>query len=219
MEPIPKPSNPFIADTGALALPSFGEWFFLPGDWLIYVLASRVPSVAELLQIGPADYGGKLAGFAAWIFWLLLAIALITVTAAVRRFDRALTGGIVGAAVELRRRLRMALVRVRHRRTGREHLAQPAIDVGELPSLRRDELRALELHAKLAPGFALAVSEIADELQLRVHQARALLERLQQLGLLRSTVGGLDGETAYTLSAAGRALLEMYSARLRPARG
>jgi hypothetical protein len=217
MESIPKPSNPFVADTGALVLPSFGEWFLLPGDWFIYLLASRAPSVAELLRVGPADYGGTLAGFVAWIFWLLLFIAAIATTAAVRRFDRALTSGIVGAAVELRRRVRMALVRARYRRKGREHLARPQVDVAELPSLRRDELRALELHARLAPGFALAVSDVAEELHVRAHQARASLERLQQLELLRATVGGLDGETAYTLTAAGRALLEMYRARPRPA--
>jgi len=38
---------------------------------------------------------------------------------------------------------------------------------------------------------------------------------LQKLNLLRATVGGLDGETAYTLSPAGRTLLQVRHARPR----
>ena len=100
METIPTPPNPFVAD-GALAIPSFEQWFFLPGDWGLYLLASRVPAVAEFLGIGAADYGGTLAGFLAWIIWLLLAIALIAATSAVRRFDRAVTRGIADGVAEL----------------------------------------------------------------------------------------------------------------------
>ncbi len=64
--------------------------------------------------------------------------------------------------------------------------------------MSRDEERALELHARLAPGFALAVSDVAEELDVRVYEVRSVVERLQRLKLLQSTVGGLDGETAYT---------------------
>jgi DNA-binding MarR family transcriptional regulator len=181
------------------------------------VLASRVPAAAEVFQVSAADYGGTLAGFLAWVCWIVLAIAAIAATSALRRFDRALTGHIVGAALEVRRRVRMAFAFARYRRKVRGRRKEPSFYVGEEPSLGRDELRALELHAKLAPGFALAVNDIAEELDARVHEVRAALERLQKLQLLQSTVGGLDGETAYTLTAAGRALLQMRHARPRTA--
>ena len=103
METLSTPPNPFVAD-GALAVPSFEQWFFLPGDWGLYLLASRAPAVAEFLGIGAADYGGTLAGFLAWIIWLLLAIALIAATSAVRRFDRTITRGIADGIAELKRR-------------------------------------------------------------------------------------------------------------------
>ena len=70
MEPIPTPPNPFVARRGHARVPSFEEWFFLPGDWVVYLLASRAPAVAEFFGIGAGDYGGTLAGFLAWIFWL-----------------------------------------------------------------------------------------------------------------------------------------------------
>jgi hypothetical protein len=217
MEPIPKPANPFVPDTGALVLPSVAESFFLPGDWLIYLLASRVPAAADLLQVGPADYGGTLAGLLSSAVWLVLAIGAIATTSAVRRFDRALTSTVVGAAIELRRRVRMALAFARYRRSRHRARKEPSFEVGELPSLRQEELRVLELHARLTPGFAMAVGGVAAGFEVPGHEARALLERLVQLRLLQSTVGGLDGDTAYTLTAAGRALLQLRYARARSA--
>jgi hypothetical protein len=217
MESIAKPLNPFMTDAGDLALASIGDVFFLPGDWLIYLLASRVPGAAELLDLGPGDYGGTLAAFVSSAAWLVLALGAIATASAVRRFDRALTSAIVGAALDARRRIRMALVFARYRRKRQEVRAEPAIDVGELPSLRPVELRVLELHARLAPGFALAVSDVAEELAARGYEVRGVLERLRQLNLLQATVGGLDGEPAYTLTATGRALLRLARMRPRPA--
>jgi hypothetical protein len=217
MEPIPTPVNPFVTDTGALVFPSLMEWFFLPGDWFIYLVASRLPPAAQLLQIGPADYGGTFSGFLAWIAWLVLALAAIAATAAVRRFDRAVTSTIVGVAIEIRRRIRMTLAFARYRRGRPDRRTEPVMEVGELPALSRDELRALELHARLAPGFALAVGDVAEALAARGYEVRGVLERLRQLRLLQATVGGLDGEPAYTLTAAGRALLRLHRASPRPA--
>ena len=217
MEPVLKPPNPFVAETGSLVIPSFEEWFFLPGDWVIYLLSSWTPPVADMLGVSPADYGGTLAGFLAWVCWIVLAIVAIATTSAVRRFDRALTNGIFDLGLELRRRVRMALVFVEYRRKARARRKEPTIDVVEEPGLSRDELRVLELHARLSPGFALSTSDVAEELGTRGHEIRAALERLRKLNLLQATVGGHDGETAYTLSAAGRTLLQIRHARPRVA--
>jgi len=217
MEPIPTPPNPFVADTGSFVLPSLAEWFFLPGDWLIYLLASRAPAVADALDVGAADYGGALSGFLAWVFWVGAPIASVAAASAVRRFDERVTRGIAGAIAELRRRVRMAIAIARHRRQQRNSRKEPSFDVEELPSLRRDELLALGLHAKLAPGFALTADDVAEELGRRGHEVRAVLERLQKLALLQATVGGLEGETAYTLTAAGRAALRLHHASPRVA--
>jgi hypothetical protein len=213
MEPIPFPPNPFIVD-GAPAIPSFEQWFFLPGDWVLYWLASRAPVLAEAFGIGPGDYGGTLAGLIAWTSWIVFAIALIAATSTIRRFDRAMTGGFVGFAAELRRRVHMAIVLARYRRAQRgAHRQEPDLVLGEEPSLNAFEVRVLELHATLMPGFALSISDVAADLETRSYEARGALERLRQLGLLQSTVGGLDGETAYTLTTTGRALLRMRHAR------
>ncbi|HXS80439.1 MAG TPA: hypothetical protein VN818_09145 [Gammaproteobacteria bacterium] len=215
MEPITAPPNPFVAETGSLVIPSFEELFFLPGDWFIYLLSSRAPPVAEMLGVSPADYGGTLAGFIAWTCWIVLAILGIATTSAVRRFDRALTGGIVDLGLELRRRVRMVFVFAEYRRKVRTQRREPTIDVVEEPGLSRDELRVLELHARLSPGFALSTRDVAEELGTRGHEIRVALERLQKLKLLNATVGGYDGETAYTLSPAGRTLLQIRHARPR----
>ncbi len=130
MNPIAIPANPFVVD-GAFALPSFEEWFYLPGDWAIYLLARHAPTVADLLGVGPADYGGHFAGLLAWIVWVLLAVVLIVATSAVRRLDRAVTGRIVHGVGEVRRRMRMAVVFVRYRHRLRGQRLDPAFDVQE----------------------------------------------------------------------------------------
>jgi hypothetical protein len=211
METLPIPPNPFVAD-GALAIPTFEDWFYLPGNWALYLLGSQAPGTAGMLGIGSEDYGGFAAGMIAWLFWIALAVALIVTTSAVRRVDAAMTRGLAAGFADLRRRARMALAFARYRRRRRVVRREPTFD-GEEPSLSSDEVRALELHAKLAPGFALSVSDVGEELDLRAHQARAVLERLSQLKLLQSTVGGLDGEPAYTVTAGGRALLRMSHSR------
>ncbi|HET7609381.1 MAG TPA: hypothetical protein VFL84_11940, partial [Gammaproteobacteria bacterium] len=172
MEPITAPPNPFVAETGSLVIPSFEELFFLPGDWFIYLLSSRAAPIAETLGISPADYGGTFAGFIAWFSWILLAIVAIAATSGVRRFDRALTGHIIYAGSEVRRRWRMALVFADYRRKLRVQRKEPSIDVAEEPGLSRDELRILQLHAKLSPGFALSTRDVAEELNTRVHDIR-----------------------------------------------
>jgi hypothetical protein len=215
METLSTPPNPFIAD-GALAIPSFEDWFYLPGDWALYLLGSYAPRTAEMLGIDPGDYRGFVAGMAAWFFWIAFAVALIITTSAVRRVDDAVTRGFVVGFAELRRRVRMAVVLARYRRGRRVVRKEPTFE-GEEPRLSRDEVRALELHANVAPGFALSVSDVAEELDVRAYEVSAALERLGRLKLLQSTVGGLDGEVAYTLTAGGRALLRMRHARPSPA--
>ena len=215
MEPITAPPNPFVAETGSLVIPSFEDLFFLPGDWLIYLLSSRAAPMADTLGVGPGDYGGTLAGFLAWFCWIALALVAIAATSAVRRFDRVLTYGFIDFTLGLRRRVRMAFVFAEYRRKLRAQRKEPTIDVVEEPGLSRDELRVLQLHAKLSPGFALSTSDVAQELRTSGHEIRGALERLQKLNLLRATVGGLDGETAYTLSPAGRTLLQIRHARPR----
>lgn len=215
MESIPTPPNPFVTDAGSFVLPSPAEWFFLPGDWLIYLLASRAPGVAAVLDVGPADYGGAFSGFLAWVFWVGAPIASIAAAHAVRRFDENVTRRIAYAVAELKRRVRMAVAMARYRRLKKSSRQEPSFDVEELPRLKNDELRALALHAKLAPGFALTADDVAEELGRRNHEIRAVLERLQKLELLQATVGGLEGETAYTLTAAGRAALRLHHASPR----
>jgi hypothetical protein len=207
MDAASAPPTPFTAD-GELALASVQQLFFLPGDWAIYLLARYVAPLANALGVGPADYGGAYSACLSLIGWSLVVIALIVAVGAVRDFDRRLTQAIGAAYREACRRVRLLLVLARHRR-GRRHVRpEPAaVELTEEPDLGRNELRVLQVHANVAPGFALAKSDIAALLKARVHELETALERLQRLALLESTVGGLDDETAYTLTPTGRAVL------------
>ncbi len=117
-----------------------------------------------------------------------------------RAGSRALSARLVRST-----RIARALLASRFR--AREKPRGDKIEFGEDIDLSREELRVLQIHGELGPGYALAVSEVAASLRARVHHAQELLERLTKLQLIESTVGGLDGENAYRLTRAGRAFL------------
>jgi hypothetical protein len=212
MDAYAAPPNPFASDS-VLALQSLQQAFFLPGDWAIYVVARHVPAAAEALGLSPALYGSAVSASLSLVGWSSIVIALLVALGAVRDFDRFVTGKIGALYSEACRRVRMALVLARYRRARQRPQPEPVVTVTEDLDLSRDELRVLQLHATVAPGYALAVSEVATQLRARGFQLHAPLERLTRLALLETTLGGLDDETAYTLTPAGRALLRTRSRR------
>jgi hypothetical protein len=132
---------------------------------------------------------------------------LIVSAGGVRDLDRVVTNKIGAGYREVCRRVRLLIALARYRRTRRRRCQPTGVELTEEPDLGRNELRVLQVHANIGPGYALAKSEVAMLLKARVHELEGALERLQRLALLESTMGGLDGETAYTLTPTGRAVL------------
>jgi DNA-binding MarR family transcriptional regulator len=81
------------------------------------------------------------------------------------------------------------------------------VELSEEIEVSVDELRVLHAHAQLAQGYSMSVSDVAATLGARKHDMERLLSRLVRLNLIRSTLGGPDGESAYTLTSAGQAFL------------
>lgn len=214
MDVLAQPQNPFVDDAGALALPSLVRLFCLPGDWGIYAIATYLPSVAQWLGLTADDYGSAYSVAVSLVAWAVATMLLIMAWAAVRDFDRAVTRGVSGLASETMRRIRLGVARFKYRHGSRRR-TEPMIEVTEAPELGLDEIRVLRLHATLGPGYALAVSDVAERLEARGYQIRGVLERLQGLKLLQATVGGLDGESAYTLTPLGRIILNKKIAELK----
>jgi hypothetical protein len=169
-------------------------------------VSTYMPSVAHFLGLGPDDYGGVGSGLTSSVVWLAVFLLLVIVYSKIRELDRRLTRGVAVLYDDALRRARIwaAVLRQRFRRRGKPPPA--TLELKEDLQLTAEELRALEAHAELEPGYALAVAECASQLRIPAHRAEVLLERLRGLGLLSGTLGG-DGQNAYTLSAAGRGYL------------
>ena len=213
---ISKPSERFIADVnadGSLTLSDAGGWllqaFFLPGDLVLYLVATYVPPAASFLEIDARDYGGFLSGCISAFVWLGVVVGLGVLYGFVRETDRRATRGTARLYAATLRRLRIAATHLRNalRRADREPPPRGDFDFDTNVELSEIELRILRLGADLAPGYAMSVSDVAGSLDLRVYQVRDVLDKLTQRRLLNRTVGGADGESAYTLSAAGRGSL------------
>jgi DNA-binding MarR family transcriptional regulator len=211
-----KPSSVWHADVngdGAFTISDvflwLGEAFFLPGDWLIWTVGTYVRPVAGFLESGPNDYGGVLSGVVSALVWLGFFLVAIIVYGTVRDLDRALTSMIGRGFAEARRRVRLtfALLAYRLRRQRETGLKRAELDLSQEIELSAAELDVLRLHADLHQGYALSESEISSELELRRNRVEEVLSRLRKLGLLETTLGAGDGESAYRLTSAGRGLV------------
>lgn len=212
---IAKPPSVWLIDVngdGAFTISDVLLWlgnaFFLPGDWLIWTAATYLPAATGFLELGPSAYGGLLSGSISAVAWLVAALIFIIVYGSIREFDRTLTSWIVRGYAEARRKIRVGttLLGYRLRSLRRPPKAAPAAVSQEI-DLTAAELAVLQLYADVQGGYALAESEIAERLELRKNNAADVLARLRKLGLLETTLGGSDGESAYRLTGAGRGLL------------
>jgi hypothetical protein len=191
--------------------------FFLPGDLFLFALSAYATPVAHGLDLGPADYRGFVSGVLSACAWFLVFTVASITYHYVRDVDRRVTGTTrrLFAMAGLRVRISYALLRQRWRAW--LAIRRPAKQVTEVREveLSATELRVLRLHAGLAAGYALSVSEVAHALRARSHETRELLSGLKELGLLNRAIGGTDDETSYTLTAAGRALLAARATQRR----
>ncbi|MBN1240431.1 MAG: hypothetical protein JXB36_18150 [Gammaproteobacteria bacterium] len=220
MDSIPTPPDPAaalrgpepftISDIGLV----LGPLFFAPGDWLLWVMAAHAPRVANFLELSPADYGGWFSGFFSALIWLALLTLSAIAYRAVRDFDEALTCRIVQLYQDARRGMRVARNRIkfelRHvaaQREKRRRRIEPSLELHEGIDVSAMELKVLLAHAQLPPGRAMPIADIAAMIAVQKDQARRVVSRLKQLNLLAPTIGGADGDTAYTLTSAGVAFL------------
>jgi hypothetical protein len=205
------PSAGEITVSGAVAW--LERLFFLPGDWLLWALAAHAPHAASFLKLSSAHYGGAFAGIVSAMAWIAAFVIVGTIYSAVRDLDRALTQRLANLYGDARARLRVAARLVVYRlrkvagKTEQRRRQEPVLELSEHADLAAEELKILHAHLGLTPGFALPVSDVAVVLRARKADAERVLAKLARLDLLRSTIGGLDGESAYTLTPAGRAFL------------
>jgi hypothetical protein len=201
---------------GRITLADISSWpsavFFLPGDGLLWATATYAPTIARLLDIGPADYGGLLSGTLSTLAWIVAFIGGAILHQEVRDLDRRLTRATVGAYSTCALRLRIARTLLLQR--WREWLARrapsSAVEVRTDVALSPIQLKALRLHAQLSAGYVLSVSDVAHSLGAPSRAAENVLADLKRLGLLVRAGCSADGESGYALSTGGRALLDFH---------
>ncbi len=189
--------------------------FFLPGDAFLLVLSTYAAPVARFCAVGPGDYGGIVSAVVSSCAWFIVLMLSSIAYHSVLDFDRRVTGAThrLFTHTVLRVRIASTLFRQRCRaviatlRRKRRTVVVPEVD------LTAAQVRVLQLHAALKAGQSLTVSEAARAMEARNAPTGDLLAGLSDLGLLNRALGGIDDETSYTLSAAGKALLAFQQRR------
>jgi len=210
-ETVRPPPTLFSADPngdGRLTLADAGVWleqaFFLPGDWTLWAIAQYAPALATAFGMKAPLYGGLWAGTISAAAWLLAVVVLGAAYSYGVELDRRATRWMERLWAGVLRRLRVAALRFRVRRGGRDASRSVA---GDEPELATRDARILCELGVLEPGYVSSAVEIARALSLPAEEARDLLDALQRRGLVTRTLGGGDGESGYTLSRRGHRVL------------
>lgn len=207
---IPTPWYPFVVDVNGdqqFTVSDVFMWlkevFFLPGDWLIYSVATRMPETARFLELGAADYGHNLSLLVSGVFWFALFILVIIVWRCFRAADDALTRGIRRAGSDTARRTRMAVAAFRAKMRGGAEALPYQLEFSSDVELSAQEAKLLRAHLENGKPEGLEPQELASILGMRVARTERLQKKLVQMGLIERR----GSQKACGLTASGSAYL------------
>lgn len=198
---------------------SASDLFFVPGNYVLSILVTKLPQLAQFLGLSSDDYSGVLSGFLSALVWLALAMLVGAAIELCRRAVRTVTRSIANLWRDLLRAARMTRTWVasrihqfKHRkRAARRDVASEHVEIHDLDDL---ELAALRSHATLKPGFMMTATDLADDLGIRTSESQRMLSKLTGLRLVhRSAGGGRDEEEGYVLSRLGQSFLAAHGAK------
>jgi DNA-binding MarR family transcriptional regulator len=199
-----------LSAEGQSALADAGFWlyhaFFAPGGYVLSVLTTHTPRLAQFLGLDAVGQNGVPSGVISGVVWLGAVVLIVLGYKLIRDIDRALTAYIGRLYEELGQTGRIVARRFgiafrAHALRRQERLTRTEVsEQGDLTAL---ELLVLRCHAKLAPGHLSTASAIASALKVRASHVQQALARLKKLSLVDRTFGAGDGEDGYRLTRFG----------------
>jgi DNA-binding MarR family transcriptional regulator len=214
---IPHPWHPFVWDInndGTFTVTDLGLWlqhvFFLPGDWIIWMILRYTPEIGRFLEVGTREYGSSFSALLSVFSWLAIIITIMTTSHYLAAIDRAVTGLLRG--IGTRSLMRVHALRrgiagwVRRRRAWLERAAQRS----NFPALTTEELRVLKAHAYVDSRSALALSDLVRATGVPRAQIVEILDRLREKHLIDRRSDPASAEAGYHLTDPGRDLLSAH---------
>lgn len=210
---IPLPWHPFVWDVnrdGDFTVTDLGLWlqhaFFLPGDWIIWMMLRYAPGIGRFLEVDAGAYGSTVAALLSVFAWLGVTVLVMTTSHYLAAADRAVTSLLRGTLTRTLARLHIA------RRAVGQLVVRWRRELGfarkaELPRLNTEELRVLKAHAYVEPASSLALSDLVRATGVPRSQIVEILDRLRAMHLLDRRGDSPSTEAGYCLTGSGRELL------------
>jgi DNA-binding MarR family transcriptional regulator len=215
---LPLPWIPFVWDVnadGRFTVSDVGSWlqhaFFLPGDWLIWMMLRYVPEFGRFLEVDSGEYGSTFSALLSVFCWLAIAVLLMTTTHILAAADRALTRTLRGFFTRALTRWRIIrrLATEAYRRK-RKQISSIFV-TSDRPKLSPEEFRVLKAHAHIDPSSALALSDLVRATGVPRIQIVSILERLRELQLIDRRTNPQSNEQGYALTGPGRSFISAES--------
>lgn len=198
---------------------NFADLFFLPGNYVLSILLTSVPQLAQVLGLGSDDYSGVLAGVLSAITWLTLVVLVGTAFELLRKLNRAVTSRVAAAYRGSLRLTRLAKIwsisrvhRLKHAMRSNRTDAAQSVETHDLNDL---ETAALQAHAALRPNYMMTATDLAHLLGVRLPVSQQTLYKLHRLGLIHRSAGTRDDEAGYVISRLGHGFLTALGSKFR----
>lgn len=183
-----------------IAAPGSDSFLLAPGHLTWELLSALSPTAAASIA-GPEGIPGDgiiaLLAISAWFAGILVGVSALRLLARILvRWAHAVRFWLSNWAEDLRVGVKMRLKRLDWRQK-QEGFVQQEVELDML------DLAVLDHGATLAPGFAITVTDLAEQLKLRPSSVEKSLNKLHQHKLVDPLLGSTDGFGNYCLTDSG----------------
>lgn len=188
------------------------NFFTLPGEYILQLLALNAPGIASLLGVVKPEESTTLTIVLSVFFWVIACVASwgsIRLVQNLYRITDALFRTVWFRITETAGNMKTRAVcnfrqLIPQRQPGNQHDAMPEMQFDDF------DFTVLQATADRGPGFTTSAAELASVYGLRPAQFQNSLSKLHNSKMITAVIGSADGFDKYRLTDFGAAYLKMW---------
>ena len=189
------------------------NFFTLPGDYVLNLLAQEAPGLASLLGLARPEDAIVFTIVLSTFLWILVVIVFwgaVRLVQNLHRISSAIVRTVLYRLVQGTGNIKTRIIcNLRQLFPQRIESSVPA------PEAEFDDFdfTVLQATADRGPGFTTSAPELASQYGLRPSQFQGSLKKLQSSKMIATVIGSTDGFDNYRLTDYGAAYIKMWDQR------
>ena len=194
------------------------NFFTLPGDYVLNLLAQKAPGLASALGLATPEDSIVFTIVLSIFLWMLACVLFWAAVRLVQNLHR-ISGAIVRTlwfrlvqgAGNIKTRIICNLRQLFPQREADDSVPSPETEFDDF------DFTVLQATADRGPGFTTSAPELASQYGLRPSQFQDSLRKLQSSNMIATVIGSTDGFDNYRLTDYGAAYIKMWESRTQAA--